>query len=158
MDSMVEIYINRANNELLASESLKKLSEESQEKLHFELPSDITFYSAVISHAYYSIFYATKAILLTKNIKTASPEIHKKTYEEFKKTFVDTGLLDVRLLEIYQKLIIRADQLLQIIKDEKWKRGHFTYETIPQANQKPAHDSINNAKFFISNITRIIKK
>ncbi|MBI2564583.1 HEPN domain-containing protein [Candidatus Woesearchaeota archaeon] len=155
---MVEIYLNRANNELLAAESLRKLSEEDEEKIHFQLPSEITFYSSVISHSYYSIFYATKAILLTKNIKTDSPEVHKKTYKDFKKIFVDTGLLDVKLLEIYKKLIIRADQLLQVIKDEKWKRGHFTYETIPQANKKPAHDLINNAKFFIANITKVVKK
>jgi len=50
------------------------------------------------------------------------------------------GILDVNLLTIYKKMMVRADQLLQIFKDEKWKRGHFTYETIPQANKDPADD------------------
>ena len=118
----------------------------------------MTFYSGVISHAYYSIFYAAKSILLTKNIKTYAPEIHKKTYEAFKEQFVDSGIIDIGLLNIYKKMIVRADELLQIFKDEKWKRGHFTYKTIPQANKEPAEESINNASKFIKNIKVIIEK
>ena len=157
MDSLVEIYLERADNEIFAAESLKRLSEEQKDKENFNLPSDTTFYSSVISHSYYAIFYSSKALLLTKNVKTSSPEIHKKTYELFKQTFVDTGILDVNLLNIYRKMIIRADQLLQIFKDEKWKRGHFTYQTIPQANKAPADESIEHAKLFASNIRKIIK-
>ena len=112
----------------------------------------------MISHAYYAIFYATKAILLTKGITTSSPNIHKKTFENFKKEFVDTGILDVKLLEIYKKLVIRADSLLEIFKDEKWKRGNFTYNTIPQANKGPAEDSIQNAKIFVTNIIKVIQE
>jgi uncharacterized protein (UPF0332 family) len=156
MDSLVKIYLERADNEILAAASLKRLSEESKDKEEFNLPSDISFYSSVISHSYYAIFYSSKAILLTKNIKTSSPEVHKKTYEQFKKMFVDTGILDLNLLNIYKRMIIKADELLQIFKDEKWKRGHFTYKTIPQANKEPADESIKHAKFFISNISRVL--
>lgn len=156
MDSMVEIYLNRANNEILLAQSIKRLSEKPEDKQNFNLPSDITFYSSVISHSYYCIFYAAKSILLIKNIKTSSPEVHKKTYDKFKETFVDTGILDVNLLNIYNKIIIRADKLLQIFKDEKWKRGHFTYETIPQANKEPADDSLENARLFFNNIKKVI--
>ena len=157
MDSLAGIYLNRAHNEVMAAESLNRLSNSKKYKLEFNLPENTTFYSSVISHSYYSIFYATKAILLTKNIKTESPEIHKKTYDAFKKYFVDSGLLDVRLLQIYKKMIVRADQLLEIIKDEKSKRGHFTYRTIPQANKEPADESLNHAKFFVSNIIKVIE-
>lgn len=157
MDSMVEIYLNRANNEILLAQSVKRLSENLEDKQNFNLPSDITFYSSVISHSYYSIFYSAKAILLTKNIKTTSPEVHKKTFDKFKGTFVDTGILDVNLLTIYKKMIIRADKLLQIFKDEKWKRGHFTYETIPQANKDPADESLDHARTFFNNIKKVVK-
>jgi uncharacterized protein (UPF0332 family) len=158
VDSMVEIYLNRANNEIMAADSLKRLSEEQKDKENFKLPSDVTFYSSVISHSYYAIFYSAKAILLTKNIKTESPEIHRKTFIEFKEKFVDTGILDVSLLKIYNNLMIRADELLEIFKGEKWKRGHFTYETIPQANKDPANESLKNSKVFVSNISKIIRK
>lgn len=158
MDSMVEIFLDRANNELLGAESFKKLSEDVNAKKEFALPETITFYSSVISHSYYAIFYAAKAILLTKGIKTSSPEIHKKTYEEFERQFVSTGILDVKLLDIYKKMVVKADELLEIFKDEKWKRGNFTYRTIPQANKEPAEESIRNAKTFVANIASVIRR
>ncbi len=158
MDSMVKIFIERANNEIMGAESLKKLSEDANAKQEFALPNSVTFYSSVISHSYYAIFYAAKAILLTKGIKTSSPEIHKKTFEEFKRNFVGTGILDVMLLEIYRKMVVKADGLLEIFKDEKWKRGNFTYTTIPQANKEPAEESVRNAKIFLSNITKVIER
>lgn len=158
MDSMVEIYLERADNELLAAESLKKLSEDAKSREDFSLPQSTTFYSSVISHSYYSIFYSAKAILLTKGVKTSAPEVHKKTYEEFERVFVNSGILDMKLFEIYKKMVVMADALLQIFKDEKWKRGNFTYKTIPQANKEPADDSLKNAKTFVSNISKIIKK
>ena len=158
MDSIVEIYLNRANNEILLAQTVKRLSENVEDKQNFNLPSDTTFYSSVISHSYYSIFYSAKAILLAKNIKTTSPEVHKKTFDKFKETFVDTGILDVNLLTIYKKMIVKADQLLQIFKDEKWKRGHFTYETIPQANKAPADESLGHARTFFNNIKKVIKR
>ena len=157
MDSMVEIFIERADNEILAAESLKKISEVIKIKRDFKLPKETTFYSSVISHSYYAIFYATKAILFTKNIKTSAPEIHKKTYESFEEHFVKTGLLDKKLLEIYKDLILKASDLLEIFKDEKWKRGNFTYNTISQANKLPVDESLNNAKLFVSSIKKVIE-
>jgi uncharacterized protein (UPF0332 family) len=156
MGSLIEIYLDRANNELMAAKSLKRLSEQKKDKINFELPEDISFYSSVISHSYYAIFYAAKALLLMKGIITKSPEIHKKTFNEFKKKFIDTKELDVSLLKIYKKLIVRADVLLEIFKGEKWKRGHFTYQTIPQANQEPAEDSLKHSKFFVSNVMKVV--
>ena len=55
-------------------------------------------------------------------------------------------------------MIVRADELLQIFKDEKWKRGHFTYQTIPQANKEPAEQSIQNAVTYIKNMKLIVEK
>ncbi|MBI5346984.1 MAG: HEPN domain-containing protein [Candidatus Aenigmarchaeota archaeon] len=158
MDSMVEIFLERANNEIFAAESLKRLSEEAKSKEEFRLPGKITFYSSVISHSYYAIFYSAKAILLAKNIRTFAPEIHKKTFDRFKENLVDTGILDAKLLEIYRTIIIRADEMLEIFKDEKWKRGNFTYNTIPQANKEPAEDSLRNAKLFVSNIMKVTER
>lgn len=100
MDSMVKIYLNRSFNEVAAAKTLFEISNDAKKKDEFQLPEEITFYSAAISHSYYSIFYAAKAVLLTRNIKTSSPEIHKKTYLSSKKEFVDSGILGVKLLAI----------------------------------------------------------
>ncbi len=158
MDLMVKILLQRSRNELSAAKLLFEISNNKDKREELNIEEEMTFYSAVISHSYYSIFYAAKAILLTKNIKTEAPEVHKKTYEAFKEQFVDSGVLDIELLNIYKKMIVRADELLQIFKDEKWKRGHFTYQTIPQANKDPANQSMQNATNFLRNIKSIIEQ
>ena len=100
MDTMVSTYLKRSENELMIAEKLKILSDDEEAKDFMKIPEKITFYSAVISHSYYSIFYSAKAILLTKDIRTFSPEVHKKTFEIFREHFVHTGILDMKLLEI----------------------------------------------------------
>jgi len=110
-----------------------------------------TYYSAVIAHCYYSIFYSAKAYLLLKGVKITAPEEHRKSYEAFRK-FVENGELDVELLRLYQQVLVRADVLLGIFREEKRKRGEFTYRTMPQANRDPARESVNNARTFFSNI------
>ena len=156
MDSEVSLYAERAENELRLAGAILKLSINPAAKKELGANDGDTFYSAVISHAYYSIFYSAKALLLTSNIKTEPPEIHKKTYEEFKR-LVDSGELDTELLKIYREMIIRADELLFLFRKEKRKRGDFTYQTIAQANKPYAEESIRNAKKFVSNILEIIK-
>lgn len=158
MDSLINIFLERAETELLLAKKIKLITENEEIKTILEIPSKKTFYSSVIGHAYYSIFYSAKAILLTKNIETKSPEVHKKTLNLFEKEFIKTGILDFKLLEIYKKTIIKADTLLEIFKEEKWKRGNFTYKTIPQANKEPAEESINNANIFIINIMNLVEK
>lgn len=155
---MTRSYLERADNEIIIAATLKRLSEDKEAKRFFAIDGRLTFYSGVISHSYYSIFYCAQAMLITKNIKPEAPNVHQKTFDAFKEQFVDTGILDVKLFEIYKKLVIRADALLDIFKDEKWKRGHFTYKTIPQANQEPADDSLKNARLFFTNINKIISK
>ena len=149
MDSKAEMYFKRAESELETAEILRKISAEKDAKQDFNIPQDATYYSGVISHSYYAIFYSAKAMLLTKRVETKAPEVHKKTLESFKENFIDSGLLDARLLEIYRKMIIRAETLLEIFRTEKRRRGEFTYNTIPQANAAPAAESVSNAKEFM---------
>src|SRR3989338_833260 len=148
MDSKVDVYMKRAKSEIDSAEILFIASNKEDVKAQFSLDPQSTFYSGVISHSYYAIFYCAKAMLLTRKIETESPEVHKKTYDEFKRIFVDTGALDAKLLLIYRELIIRAEALLGLYREEKKKRGDFTYNTIPQANKEPAGYSIQNAKTF----------
>jgi len=148
MVSKAELYIKRAKTELESAEILFDVSCKKEIKQNFIIEEDATYYSGVISHSYYCIFYCTKAMLLAKDIETESPEIHRKTFDKFREIFIDTGLLDVGLLKIYSEMIIRAETLLEIYRIEKKKRGDFTYNTIPQANKEPAEESVKNAKEF----------
>src|SRR3989338_3246946 len=151
------LYLERARNELDLARVIFKLSTNSKIKLELELREEVTFYSNVISNSYYCVFYGAKALLCSKNIITEAPEEHRKTLEEFEKlTF--SGEIDVELLTIYKSVVIKADELLGIFRKEKAKRGEFTYQKLPQANQEPAKESLDNADKFFKNINLIIQK
>jgi len=159
MNGETELYLQRAENELIAAQMLFDISSNPQlQRVQFKLEKEFTFYSSVISHSYYSIFYSAKAILAKIEIKTEAPEVHKKTLEAFEKYLVKTGKLDVELLKIYQKMVVRAEELLGIFSKEKGKRGRFTYQKLPQANREPAKESFDNASFFFKNINKILRK
>ena len=159
MNGEPELYLQRAENELVAAQMLFDISSNPLlQKEQFKLEKGFTFYSSVISHSYYCIFYSAKAILTKTGVKTEVPGVHKKTLEAFEKYLVKTGKLDVELLKIYQKMVIKAEELLGIFSKEKWKRGKFTYQKLPQANREPAKESFDNASFFFKNINKIIRK
>ncbi|HIH38359.1 HEPN domain-containing protein [Candidatus Woesearchaeota archaeon] len=151
MDFEYKIYLTRAENELNLSMIIQRISDEKTMQIEIFKMKEDTYYSAVISHAYYSIFFAAKAYLMKKGIKTAPPEEHRKTFDEFSQ-LVHKGIVDVELLKIYQNMMIKADTLLHIFELEKGKRGKFTYKRMPQANQEPAQESIENAQTFFRNI------
>ena len=82
MDSNIKLLLERAENELdLAKVIFTTTEDKSIQTEVFHLNKIQTFYSSVISHSYYCIFYSAKAYLLMKGIKTEAPEVHKKTFE-----------------------------------------------------------------------------
>lgn len=156
MDSEVKLYLNRAEDEYLLATKDLDISTKEEVKSFLGIPQDKTFYNSVITHAYYSIFYCAKSYLLSKGIKTKSPEEHKKTYEGFKK-FVENNELNNELLKIYDDALDKAESLLKIFFDEKRKRGRFVYNIKAESNLFFAKESIENAKYFISQIKSILE-
>ena len=156
MDSKVKLFLQRAENERDLGKALFVLSQNNELKNELSLTEDHTFYSAVISHSYYCIFYSARAILLNEKVNIEPPEIHKKAIQSFER-LAENGKIDVKLLKIYKKMIVKADALLDIFKLEKNKRGHFTYQKLPQANLEPAEESVRNAFFFFKNINAILE-
>lgn len=156
MLSLVKLYLERAESEMVLAETIFKISSDFNLKENLDLNKNESFYSAVISHCYYSIFYCAKAILLTKGIKTKVPNEHKKVFDAFKK-IVDSGFVDKRLCEIYEEEVVKAGSLLDIFFNEKKKRGHFTYRKLPQANKPFAKESLDNALMFFKNINAVVR-
>lgn len=155
MDSNISLYIERSENELdLANVIYIVTSGEKLQKEIFHLDKVQTFYSGVIAHSYYSIFYAAKAYLLIKGIKTKPPSEHKKTYVQFRK-LASKGVIKEDLLKAYEEEYIKAEILLRIFKSERKKRGHFTYQKLAQANKEPAEKSMSNAGIFFKHINKI---
>jgi len=158
MCDIAELYLGRAENELIAAQILFDVSSNPRlQKEQFRLEKDFTFYSLVIGHAYYCIFNCAKALLIKEGVKTEPPEVHRKTLDAFEKHLVKTGKLDVQLLKIYRSMAIRAEELLGIFSKEKSKMGQFTYQKLPQANVAPAKESLDNASLFFKNSNRILR-
>lgn len=155
MDSEVSMLLDRAENELVIALALDKLSEKEDLASPLDIPRGTTFYSSVISHCYYAIFNSAKAYLVSKKVKLEKQGQHQQVYFAFRR-MVKEGIIEKELLKIYEDLKVKAESLLEILNSEREKRKTFTYETVAQANKKPAEDSIKNAKEFISHIKRMI--
>ena len=80
MDLEVKLLIERGEHELILASALKEVSENAAVKTTIELLPDATFYSAVISHAYYSIFYMAKAYLTSKKVPLPEQGQHQAVY------------------------------------------------------------------------------
>ena len=155
MDLNISLYLQRSENEIdLANVVYIVTNDKKLQKEVFHLEKVQTFYSGVITHSYYSIFYAAKAYLLSKGIKTSPPSEHKKTFEHFR-NLARRGVIRNDLLKIYEQEYIKAETLLKIFKSEKGKRGHFTYQRIAQANKEPAEVSMKNAGIFFKYINKL---
>lgn len=152
MDSNCKLYLERAQNELDLSRILFQIStrQNLQENV-FKVERTQSFFSAVIQHAYFCIFYSAKAYLEKKGIHVQAPEEHRKTYEAFKQ-LVEEGTIDVELLKLYEEVLIRADTLIGIFRIEKKKRRDFTYQQLSQANREPAEESVKNAENFFKHL------
>lgn len=156
MDLNYNLYIERAGNEIKLAGIILVISRDKDLQVDaFRIDVPETYYSAVISHAYYCIFYSTKAYLAIKGIKTKAPGEHKKVYDKFKR-LVEQGVVDRELLRIYFDVLVKAENLLDIFRVEKGKRGDFTYQKLAQANLRPAIESLENAKFFYKNINLLV--
>ena len=150
------IFLKRAQNELLLSQIIFDISSTPHLKENiFSLSSHTTFYSAVITHTYYTIFYSAKAYLASKNITTKAPFEHKKTFQELS-NLANKGVIDFELFTLYKKVLIKANELLDLFILEKGKRGNYTYKTLPQANKDPAKESISNAHNFFKHINALL--
>jgi uncharacterized protein (UPF0332 family) len=151
------LYLERAKSELDLAKAVFRVSTSPALKLNMGLKPDSTFFSNVIASSYYCIFYSAKALLITEGIETKSPEEHEKTLREFER-LIESGKIDRELLIIYRTIVVRADELLGIFQREKSKRGKFTYRKLPQANLRPAEESLENAEKFLKNINLLVKK
>ncbi len=119
MDLNYNLYLEKANNEIKFADIALFVSNNKNIQIDvMKIEEPETYYSSVISHAYYCIFYSAKAYLAKKGIKTEAPEEHKKTYEELK-ILVVQGIVDKELLRIYEDIIVKADTLLGLRQKRK---------------------------------------
>jgi len=98
-------------------------------------------YSGSVSRAYYAMFYATTALLFTKNLEFSK---HSGTISAFGKQFIKTGLLE----DEYHKLLTESFKARQSAE----------YNIFRQIDKEFAAKINGDAKRFVSRIKRYLKE
>jgi hypothetical protein len=98
-------------------------------------------YNASISQAYYSMFYASKALLSLKGIY---PRTHREVISELGLKFVNEGFIE----EIYGRTLSKGMQM----------RERVDYDVYYKASREEAEEIITEAEEFIKRTEKAIKE
>ena len=135
--------------------------------------NDFESYLWVIVSSYYSMYYAATALLASQGIRVTGQIVHKVTADALIHFFVSNEKL-ARLLEQYEEaktvgleLIGReelmksmrkkANELIVAYESERRKRSKFQYDIGVQAKRGYAQTSLERAKEFVFEISKIVK-
>ena len=154
---LVAVKWAKATNDLALAQGLLKLSTTDALKDVLGYTKDTTFFDWAIVSSYYSIFHATQALLGLKNVKIQS-RLHYATLIAFTKHFIVNNHLKEELFLIYEDAEKKARELLDIIEEEKQKRGMFQYHRLSKNNFGPAQESVRNAQVFLEAIQEVLGK
>lgn len=99
------------------------------------------FYSSTINRAYYAIFYAANALLLTKNL---AQNKHSGVINAFRLHFIKTGLFTLEFSRIYGRAM----------ED----RHESDYELESPATKEDAELNLEGAHQFVKEVERWLKK
>ncbi|MEA5532680.1 HEPN domain-containing protein [Crocosphaera sp. XPORK-15E] len=100
-----------------------------------------TYYRACISRCYYSIYCATQALLISKNIKTST---HRGIRQQFGQYFIQTGELSSELAKA-----MRITYDLRQLGD---------YDQLIKITQQQAQTALTYAKMFIEEAKKWLNK
>jgi uncharacterized protein (UPF0332 family) len=101
-DYLIQAYLGRADLALAAAQSNLENG----------------FYDAAANRAYYAIFYAANALLLTKGVARKK---HLGVLSAFRQHFVKTGLIEVEYSDIYGDVMsyrMKGDYVVTVQSDE----------------------------------------
>ncbi|MCM8784611.1 MAG: HEPN domain-containing protein [Candidatus Omnitrophica bacterium] len=127
--------------EKLKEKILKQLEKARKKLYSAERIFKDKLYEDSISRAYYAMFHATKALLLTKHIQVNT---HSGAVAMLSMHFIKTGLLDAS----FGKMLSYAKDL----------RENGDYDTLYEATREEAETVLTDSKKFLAEIDKIIKK
>lgn len=99
------------------------------------------FYEDSVSKSYYAIFFAAKALLLTKNL---DPKRHSGVISFFSQYFVKTGELE--------------KELAAILKFAQKERISADYDEFYSASVEEAQLQLENAEKFLQRVKEILQE
>jgi uncharacterized protein (UPF0332 family) len=102
---------------------------------------DNDFYTSAINRAYYAIFYAASALLITKGMGQSK---HSQVISAFRLHFIKTGLLGVELSQIYGRAM----------ED----RHESDYELDAPITKEDAEANLEGAQQFVQDVKKWLKQ
>jgi len=169
----VSFSMRNAESSLQTASILQEISDEEILKNTLKVSNDFESYLWVIVSSYYSMFYAATALLASQGMRATGQIVHKVTADALIHFFVSNEKL-ARLLEQYEEaktvgleLIGReelmksmqkkANELIIAYESERKKRSKFQYDIGVEVKRGYAQTSLERAKEFVFEISKILK-
>ncbi|HLC19875.1 MAG TPA: hypothetical protein VJK72_03075 [Candidatus Nanoarchaeia archaeon] len=163
----VKFFLTNAETSLLTAKTLLDISENSDKKEALAIDRHFESFLWVVVSSYYSMFYASLALLAQHNIKVGEQSKHKVVADTLIAQFIANKRL-AKLLEGYEKtketalgLIAaeeKAKELVEHFDFEREKRNTLQYELGAEAKQNLARTSLNRASAFVAEIRLILRE
>lgn len=171
--NFVSFFMKNAESSLQTASILQEISDDETLKGTLKLSKDFESYLWVIVSSYYSMFYAATALLASQEIRLTGQIVHKVTGDALIHFFVSNAKL-AKLLEDYEEtkavgleligreelmksMQKRADELIVAYETERKKRSKFQYDIGVQAKRGYAQTSLERAKEFMFEITKVLE-
>ncbi len=169
----VSFFMKNAESSLQTASILQEISDEAILKNTLKVSNDFESYLWVIVSSYYSMFYAATALLASQGTRATGQIVHKVTGDALVHFFVSNEKL-AKLLEQYEeaqavgleligrdelmrRMQKKADELIIAYENERRKRSKFQYDMGVQAKRGFAQTSLERAKEFVFEISKIVK-
>ena len=101
---------------------------------------DSQFYSSAINRAYYAIFYAASALLVTEGLSRGK---HSGVLSAFRQHFVKSGQIEIEYSDIYGRILDH--------------RHISDYDMVLSIEDEQAHADIDDAEKFVNRIEEWLK-
>lgn len=159
-----DFFMHNAQTSILTAQALLDISIDDSKKQAIGQTSDFESYLWVVVSSYYSMFYASLA-LLARNEMKVDGRVHQVVEDVLIARFLGNRRL-ANLLEQYQETKDKAQQIMgsqdlaaKLVNDfglERQKRNNLQYELGKVAKQNLAQTSLKRASEFISEIRMIV--
>lgn len=169
----VGFFMANAESSLRTASVLQQISDDESLKETLQLDSNFESYLWVIVSSYYAMFYAATAILAKQGVKASGQIVHKVTADALIHFFASNKKL-AKLLEQYEeaqtvgleligreelmkRMQKKADELIISYEGERKKRSKFQYDIGVQAKRGYAQTSLERARTFVFEISKLVK-
>jgi uncharacterized protein (UPF0332 family) len=169
----VGFFMKNAESSLQTASILQEISDQEALKSNLKVGKDFESYLWVIISSYYAMFYAATALLASRGTRVTGQIVHKVTGDALVHFFISNDRL-AKLLEEYEEaetvgleLIGReqlmksmqkkADELVVAYESERKKRSKFQYDVGVEAKRGYAQTSLDRAKTFVFEVSKILK-